>query len=253
MTLSDDGSRVATQSAAVSSFAACGRPLDEAFTPRAHRGRSRSHPTDVCSRWNGRETSRLDGSAPARPRFSRLTTARDEPRLQPSGQSHRSRPQPWLSDGLAQLGRCGARGLARPSSWHTGARRRLQPLGWLLVTAGQDTDVHVWNARDGRPVIDLTGQFAVVSGVSFSPDGRWIVSRAREQPGSGISLNASGCCFSTATRASCSPPRSMQQATGSRPSESTGRSGHTSAVSVVVFPGLLRLADARLAATGRRL
>ena len=39
--------------------------------------------------------------------------------------------------------------------------------GRLLVTAGLDSEVHVWDAGDGRRVADLSGHFAIVSGAAF--------------------------------------------------------------------------------------
>jgi WD40 repeat protein len=46
--------------------------------------------------------------------------------------------------------------------------------GWLAV-GGTDSHVRVWNPRDPRPAIDLTGHDGPVLSVSWSPDGRQLV------------------------------------------------------------------------------
>jgi WD40 repeat protein len=125
--------------------------------------------------------------------------------------------------------------------------------GRLLTTAGQDTDVHVWRAGDGQPVTNLTGQFAIVSGAAFSPDSRWIVSAGPGTAGLWDVAAQQRLLFLDGHKGK------LLAATfdaGGRRIETVGIDGAIRAYACAVcgrVPELLRLANARLAATGRRL
>lgn len=125
--------------------------------------------------------------------------------------------------------------------------------GRLVVTAGHDSDVRIVAAGDGQPVADLSGHFNPVHGAAFSPDGRWVVSAG---PGTAglwdvqaqqrlLFLDGHDGALLAATFDA--PGRTI---------ETVGVDGTMRAYACVVcgrVPALLRLADARLAATGRRL
>jgi WD40 repeat protein len=125
--------------------------------------------------------------------------------------------------------------------------------GRLLATAGQDADVHVWNVRSGRRVTDLTGQFAIVSGVAFSPDGRWIVSAGPGTAGLWDLAERQRLLFLDGHKGKLLA--AAFDARGRR-IETVGVDGTVRVYACGVcgrVPELLRIADARLAATGRRL
>jgi WD40 repeat protein len=48
--------------------------------------------------------------------------------------------------------------------------------GERLVTASEDFDVRTWDARTGAPLLRLVGHANPVNDAEFSPDGRWVVS-----------------------------------------------------------------------------
>jgi WD40 repeat protein len=50
------------------------------------------------------------------------------------------------------------------------------PDGTKIATSSFDHDVRLWDAASGHPEQVLRAQFAVVRDVAFSPDGRWVVS-----------------------------------------------------------------------------
>jgi WD40 repeat protein len=125
--------------------------------------------------------------------------------------------------------------------------------GRLLVTAGQDTDLHVWNAGDGQRAADLTGHFAIVSGAAFSPDGRWIVSAGPGTAGLWDRVAEQRLLFLDGHKGKLLA--ATFDAAGRR-IETVGADGTIRAYQCIVcggVPELLQLADARLAATGRRL
>jgi WD40 repeat protein len=125
--------------------------------------------------------------------------------------------------------------------------------GRLLATAGQDADVHVWKARNGQKVTDLTGQFAIVSGAVFSPDSRWIVSAGPGSAGLWDLAEQQRLLFLDGHKGKLLAATFVA---GGRRIETVGVDGTIRAYECGVcgrVPELLRLAAARLAATGRRL
>ena len=47
--------------------------------------------------------------------------------------------------------------------------------GARVITASQDRDARIWDARTGAPLVTLSGHFGAVNDASLSPDGRWAV------------------------------------------------------------------------------
>jgi WD40 repeat protein len=125
--------------------------------------------------------------------------------------------------------------------------------GAEIVTAGRDTEVHIWGATDGRPIADLRGHFALVSGAAFSPDGRWIVSAGPGTAGLWDVANRQRFLFLEGHRGRLLA--AVFDASGRR-IETVGADGTLRAYDCEVCGGvgeLLRLADRRLAGTARRL
>jgi WD40 repeat protein len=125
--------------------------------------------------------------------------------------------------------------------------------GLLVTTAGQDSEVRVWDARSGRPVADLSGHFAIVSGAAFSPDDRWIVSAGPGTAGLWDVAAQQRLLFLDGHEGRLLA--ATFDAAGRR-IETIGVDGTIRAYDCIIcggVPELLRLADARLAATGRRL
>ncbi len=63
-----------------------------------------------------------------------------------------------------------------PAKVDTSFSVRFQPHGELLATASNDRVVHLWNAQSGAKHQEFRGHTAAIWGVSFSPDGRQLVS-----------------------------------------------------------------------------
>jgi WD40 repeat protein len=125
--------------------------------------------------------------------------------------------------------------------------------GSEIVTAGLDHDVHVWDAASGRPVADLTGHFALVSGAAFSPDGRWVVSAGPATAGLWDVPNQQRVLLLSGHQGRLLA--ATFDANG-RKIETVGVDGTLRAYDCEVcggIPELLRLAEQRLAGTGRRL
>lgn len=72
----------------------------------------------------------------------------------------------------------GAGATAREYLGHTGGVNDLAvtPDGQLVVTAGDDKTVRVWEAKTGKPVRSFQGHLAKVLGVAVRPDGRQVAS-----------------------------------------------------------------------------
>jgi len=56
----------------------------------------------------------------------------------------------------------------------------VSPDAELLVTAGNDVAIWVWDAGSGELVRTLSGHEGAVLGVGFSPDGRWLASAGED-------------------------------------------------------------------------
>jgi WD40 repeat protein len=123
----------------------------------------------------------------------------------------------------------------------------------LLATTGRDAEVRVWGVLDGRPVADLSGHFSTVNGVQFSPDGRWIVSAG---PGKAGLWDVAGQHKLQFLEGHQGKLLAASFDESGRRIETVGVDGTIRAYACGVcgrVPELLRLADARLAATGTRL
>src|SRR5260370_806213 len=61
---------------------------------------------------------------------------------------------------------------------HPASARRVawSPDGTLLVSAGDDGIVSIWNASDGRLFKQLRGHQGKVNDVAWSRDGKWVAS-----------------------------------------------------------------------------
>jgi WD40 repeat protein len=123
----------------------------------------------------------------------------------------------------------------------------------LLATTGRDAEVRVWRVGDGRPVADLSGHFSTVNGVEFSPDGRWIVSAGPGKAGLWDLAGQRKLLFLEGHQGKLLAAAFDESG---RRIETVGVDGTIRAYACGVcgrVPELLRLADARLAATGTRL
>ena len=130
---------------------------------------------------------------------------------------------------------------------------RFDPTGSELATAGRDHVVIVWQVATGRRLRVLRGHFGKVSDVAFSPDGRWIVTAGPGKAGLWDASSGELLFY-------------LQGHRGALTSASFGGDGKTIVTSgvdgtvrsyrcdvCVGLGGLERIADARLAATHRRL
>jgi WD40 repeat protein/serine/threonine protein kinase len=55
------------------------------------------------------------------------------------------------------------------------------PDGTRVVTGGQDHTARVWDARTGRPLLELKGHTDTVRSMAFSPDGTWLVTASDDR------------------------------------------------------------------------
>ena len=55
--------------------------------------------------------------------------------------------------------------------------------GRLLATASNDGNARVWNVRTGALVNTFSGHQGTVTGVAFSPDGRWLATGGARKAG----------------------------------------------------------------------
>ena len=129
------------------------------------------------------------------------------------------------------------------------------PDGKLFVTASRDHDAIVWDVETGEPVHVLNGHFGSVADARFSPDGRWIVTAGPYtaglwEVGSGelVSLLRGPDPASRLSAAAF-----LQDSRTIVTSEQGGSVRSYDCAICGTIPELLRLADARLRATGRTL
>lgn len=82
------------------------------------------------------------------------------------------------ADGVARIRDLGTGRVEHELAGHTKALTGVafSSDGSLLATSSVDHDVRLWSVASGRLNHTLRAHFAVVSGVAFSPDGRWVVS-----------------------------------------------------------------------------
>lgn len=124
--------------------------------------------------------------------------------------------------------------------------------GTRIVTASRDHDPRVWDAITGEQQLLLKGHFGTVSDARFSPDGRWIVTAGPITAGL---WNARTGALVQYLRG----PRSQLVAStfdgvGRIVTVETDGTIRTATCALCAeIPGLLRLADERLAQTGRTL
>ena len=125
--------------------------------------------------------------------------------------------------------------------------------GDRLVTAGADTTARVWSAATGRSLYTLRGHASSVHDASFDPSGRWIVTAGRSLAGLWDRASRQRMLFMPAGRGhvltASFDPSGLRIMT-------VGGNGTFRSYSCKVcagIPGLLRLAAARLQATGRVL
>jgi WD40 repeat protein len=124
--------------------------------------------------------------------------------------------------------------------------------GTRIVTASRDHDPRVWDAVTGEQQLLLKGHFGTVSDARFSPDGRWIVTAGP------ITAGLWSARTGALVRYLRGPESQLVAAafTGADEIVTLEADGtvRTATCSLcVAIPGLLRLADTRLAQTGRAL
>jgi WD40 repeat protein len=123
----------------------------------------------------------------------------------------------------------------------------------LLATSSVDKDVRLWNVAAGQLAHRLRRHFAVVSGVAFSPDGRWVVSAG---PGTAGVWRADNGKFLAFLRGHADRLVGAGFTAGARAVVTASVDGTIRRSRCDVcgdIDVLLRLADRRLAATGRQL
>jgi WD40 repeat protein len=128
---------------------------------------------------------------------------------------------------------------------------RFDSTGSLLVTASRDHHVRVWDVASRRMIRLLSAHFGSVADAGFSPDGRWIVTAG---PGkAGLFDLENGELLSFLQRHH-GPLTSASFAGDGRTIVTSGSDGSVRVYRCDVCApqaGLMRLADTRLAATGR--
>jgi WD40 repeat protein len=123
------------------------------------------------------------------------------------------------------------------------------PDGSTLATSSIDHDVRLWNVSTGAPGPVLRAHFARVSGVAFSPDGRWLVTAGPTTAGL---FRMPKATFVGYLRGHTGRLVGAGFATGSRIVATASLDGTVRQYDCRIcgtLPELVRLADARLAAT----
>ena len=125
--------------------------------------------------------------------------------------------------------------------------------GRRLVSGGEDTTARVWDADSGRLLYSLRGHASSVDDASFDPNGRWVVTAGRSLAGLWDRASRQRLLFLPGHKgrvlaASFDPTGLRIMAVGA---DGTFRSYACDVCAGI--PGLLRLAEQRIEATGREL
>jgi WD40 repeat protein len=125
--------------------------------------------------------------------------------------------------------------------------------GDRLVTAGADTTARVWDAATGRMLYALRGHASTVNDASFDPSGRWVVTAGGSIAGLWDRASRQRLLFLPGGEAhmfaaSFDPAGLRIMAVGA-----DGKFRSYTCEVCAGIPGLLRLAQRRLEATGREL
>ena len=125
--------------------------------------------------------------------------------------------------------------------------------GDRLVTSGADTTARVWDAATGRVLYTLRGHASPVNDASFDTSGRWVVTAGRSVAGLWDRTSRQRLLFLPGGEghvfAASFDPTGLRIMT-------VGVDGKFRAYSCEIcagIPGLLRLAERRLEASGREL
>jgi WD40 repeat protein len=130
---------------------------------------------------------------------------------------------------------------------------RFSPNDRLLVTASLDHDARIWDVATGDPIRVLRGHYAVVSDADWSSDGRWVVTAGPTTAGLWYARTGERFYFLQGHKGK------LTSASFAGTSQTIVTSGVDRTVRTYEcrictgIVGLTKLADRRLAATGRRL
>ena len=127
------------------------------------------------------------------------------------------------------------------------------PDGRRLLSASRDRDAILWDVASGKVLRVLRAHFGPVSDARFSPDARWIVTAGPRSVGL---WEASTGELVSLLEGPPGPFRAVAFTPDSRTIVAVSEGGVVSRYRCRVcegIPGLLELADERLAATGREL
>ena len=126
------------------------------------------------------------------------------------------------------------------------------PDGRLLVSAGRDHDVIVWDVGTGRVAFRLDeAQSASVTDARFSPDGRWLVTAGPSRPGSGLPRASSAATSTAQSRRSPRSPSSRTRVVSS-PAKAAASCDAGAASSAATSTSSCALGEARLRGRGER-
>ena len=138
---------------------------------------------------------------------------------------------------------------------HTGPvmSARFSRDGTRLVTASRDNDARIWDGRTGEWLVTLRGHFGVVRDASFSPDGRWVVTAGPQTAALWDATSGARLFFLYGHGKPLSTASFDDTGTRILTGGLDGQVRRYRCEICVTGPALLRLAERRLANTGRRL